>query len=38
MYGNAIHRSDIDIDDSTPVITMVPPPELHLLLGPVIIY
>ena len=35
MYGNVIHRSIIDIDDSTPVITMVPPLEPHLLLGPV---
>ena len=23
------------MDDSTPVLTIVPPPELHLLLGPV---
>ena len=30
-----IHPSIIDVDDSTPVITIVPPPELHLLLGPV---
>ena len=29
MYGNVIHRSIIVIDDSMPVITMVPPPELH---------
>ena len=24
-----------DIDESTPIILLVPPPELHLLLGPV---
>ena len=35
-YGNAIHPSIIgEMDDSTPVLTIVPPPELHLLLGPV---
>ena len=35
-YGNVIHPSIIDnIDDATPVITIIPPPELHLLLGPV---
>ena len=37
-YGNVIHRnmfSDCQIDDSTPIILLVPPPELHLLLGPV---
>ena len=34
-YGNVIHPSIIDIDDmNTPVIHKVPPPELHLLLGP----
>ena len=32
-YGNVIHPSIIDVDDSTPVTTIVPPPELHLLLG-----
>ena len=37
-YGNVIHRnmfSDCQIDDSTPIILLIPPPELHLLLGPV---
>ena len=38
-YGNAIHpnmfaTSDI-IDESTLVLRLVPPPELHLLIGPV---
>ena len=36
MYGNVVHRTIIeDVNDSTPVITKVPPPELHLMLGPV---
>ena len=34
-FGNAIHPSIIDCDDyNVPVIQFVPPPELHLLLGP----
>ena len=36
-FGNVIHTSIIDDeqeDQSTPVIHKVPPPELHLLLGP----
>ena len=35
-YGNVIHRPIIeDIDENTPVFQVVPPPELHLMLGPV---
>ena len=35
-YGNVIHCSIIeDIDENTPVFQVVPPPELHLMLGPV---
>ena len=34
-YGNVIHPPIIDMeDDNTPLIHKVPPPELHLLLGP----
>ena len=34
-FGNVIHPPLIDVDDKdTPVIHKVPPPELHLLLGP----
>ena len=37
-YGNVIHptmfASD-DIDESTLILLLVPPPELHLLIGPV---
>ena len=38
MYGNVIHppiKSD-NLEDSTHVIEIIPPPELHLLIGPVI--
>ena len=35
-YGNVAHRSIIEgIDENTPVFQVVPPPELHLMLGPV---
>ena len=36
-FGNVIHPPIIcdNIDDDTPVICLIPPPELHLLLGPV---
>ena len=38
-YGNVIHPPIISIsdnfDDNTPVIEVLPPPELHLLIGPV---
>lgn len=36
-YGNVIHPPIIcdDIDNETPVILLIPPPELHLLIGPV---
>ena len=38
-YGNAIHPNifadNPHIDENTPVILLVPPPELHLMLGPV---
>ena len=35
-YGNVIHLPIIDnVDPSTPVINVVPPPELHLMFGPV---
>ena len=36
-YGNVIHPPIIsdNLDDNTPVITILPPPELHLLIGPV---
>ena len=35
-YGNVIHLPIIsNVDPSTPVIHVVPPPELHLLIGPV---
>ena len=34
-YGNVIHVPLIEaIDGNTPVIEIIPPPELHLLLGP----
>ena len=34
-FGNAIHPSIIDCNDyKVPIIQLVPPPELHLLLGP----
>ena len=34
-YGNVIHLPLIDtIPRDTPVIEIIPPPELHLLLGP----
>ena len=34
-YGNVIHPPIFDVDDQgTPVIHVIPPPELHLLLGP----
>ena len=37
-YGNVVHCnifSGGNIDPSTLIILLVPPPELHLLLGPV---
>ena len=35
-YGNVVHLPLISIqDDTTPVLHIVPPPELHLMLGPV---
>ena len=36
-YGNVIHPPIIsdNLDDDTPVIKILPPPELHLLIGPV---
>ena len=36
-FGNVIHPPMIsdDISDKTPVIAVIPPPELHLLIGPV---
>ena len=36
-YGNVIHPPIIsdNLDDNTPVIAILPPPELHLLIGPV---
>ena len=34
-YGNAIHPSMVNGNDATPIMEIVPPPELHLLLGPV---
>ena len=35
-YGNVIHSPMISDDlDDTPVIEIIPPPELHLLTGPV---
>ena len=34
-YGNVIHPPMLDNnDDETLVITIIPPPELHLMLGP----
>ena len=36
-FGNVIHPPIIcdDIENDTPVICIIPPPELHLLIGPV---
>ena len=35
-YGNVIHLPVMDnVDPSTSVLEVVPPPELHLMLGPV---
>ena len=36
-FGNVIHPPIIcdDIENDTPVISLIPPPELHLLMGPV---
>lgn len=36
-YGNVIHPPILsdNIEDETPVISVLPPPELHLLIGPV---
>ena len=35
-YGNVVHLPLINIqDDTTPVVHLVPPPELHLMLVPV---
>ena len=34
-YGNIVHLPRINIkDDATPVLHIVPPPELHPMLGP----
>ena len=34
-YGNVIHPPILDVEDkNTPVIHHVPPPELHLMMGP----
>ena len=33
-YGNVVHPPLINIEDDTPVLHVVPPPELHLMLGP----
>ena len=37
QFGNVIHPPIIcdDIENDTPVICIIPPPELHLLIGPV---
>ena len=34
-FGNVVHPPLIQGDDATPVIHVIPPPELHLMLGPV---
>ena len=37
-YGNVIHTNMFaggNIDEETPIFLLVPPPELHLLMGPV---
>ena len=34
-FGNVVHPSLIRGEDETPVIHAIPPPELHLMLGPV---
>ena len=34
-YGNVVHPSLIVGDKDTPILLVVPPPELHLLIGPV---
>ena len=36
-FGNVIHPPLVndDEDDNTPVIEIIPPPELHLMTGPV---
>ena len=35
-FGNVIHPPVFDVDDQgTPIIHKIPPPEFHLLLGPV---
>ena len=34
-FGNVTHPPLIQGDDATPVIHVIPPPELHLMLGPV---
>ena len=35
LYGNVIHPPIIldNLEDSTPVVEVIPPPELHLLIG-----
>ena len=37
MFGNIIHPPMLsdDISNNTPVLTLLPPPELHLMIGPV---
>ena len=35
QFGNVVHPPLIQGDDATPVIHVIPPPELHLMLGPV---
>lgn len=34
-FGNVVHASLLHGGDDTPIIAKVPPPELHLLIGPV---
>ena len=34
-YGNVVNEPLVKGDDNTPVIHVIPPPELHLMLGPV---
>ena len=34
-FGNALHPSLVTGNRETPIILVVPPPELHLLIGPV---
>ena len=34
-FGNVVNPTLVKGDDETPVIHVIPPPELHLMLGPV---